>query len=303
SARRVPALQAAPEAAQARGAVRVAFVGRPNVGKSSLINRILGHERFIVSEQAGTTREALDVPFTWNGRPYVLVDTAGIRRKARTREMLEKFSVVNALTALAQVDVAVLVVDAADGAAEQDAHIADYIVQRERALVLALNKWDLVQARHLDRKRVQADIGQVLRFVDFAAQVRVSARTGSGLDRLFQEIQAAATQFARQVQTADLNRVLQLAVQQTAPPARGRAPTKVFYGVQLTERPPRFRVFTNHPEQIRPAYTRYLEHQLREHLGFKGTPLGIQWRGRGAGKGKREPAEAAQDAGRALRPR
>ncbi len=274
------------EEALAGPAVRVAFVGRPNVGKSSLINRILGRERFIVSAQAGTTREALEVPFTWQGEPYLLVDTAGIRRKARTVEYLEKLSVVNALSALERVDVAVLVVDAAGGAADQDARIAGHILERRRALVVAFNKWDLLAKA--DQRPAEEAIRETLRFVDFAPHVRLSASTGEGLDILFKGIRKAYQQFTREVQTADLNRVLRMTVARTSPPPRGKSPSRIFYGAQFRTAPPGFRFFTNHPEQIRESYTRFMEHQLRYHFGFQGTPLIIDWRGR-----KEEAAQGA----------
>ena len=286
----VPALRTGPEPDEAAPSarIRVAFVGRPNVGKSSLVNRILGEQRQIVSDIAGTTREAVEIPFRAFDQDYLLVDTAGIRRKARTQEGLEKLSVVNALTTLERVDVAVLVVDAQGGVADQDARIAGHILERRRAVVVALNKWDLVQAGEPKPKEVEDDIAYALRFIGYAARVRVSAVAGLGLERLFKEIRTAHREFTREVRTADLNRVVALAVRQSPPPARGKSGTKVFYGVQTATRPPSFQFFTNHAEQIQEAYTRYFENQLRYHFGFKGTPLRVEWRGRAGGEERAE---------------
>jgi GTP-binding protein len=260
--------------------VRLAFVGRPNVGKSSLVNRILGEERQIVSTVAGTTREAVEIPFRIFDADYVLVDTAGIRRRARTKEHLEKLSVVNALAAMDRADVIVLVVDAEDGAAEQDARIAGYILERGRGLVVAMNKWDRVMAGAKLPKDAEADIGHTLRFTEFAPHVRISAVTGLGLERLFKEVAAVAREYGREVQTADLNRVAQLATRLTPPPGRSGSASRIFYGTQTRTRPPVFRFFTNHPDQIPESYSRFFENQLRYHFGFKGIPLRIEWRGR-----------------------
>jgi len=278
--------EAAPEAEAAP--IRVAFLGRPNVGKSTLVNRILGAARMIVSEVAGTTREAIDVPFRRGGRDFVLIDTAGIRRRARTTEHLEKIGVLSSLGALHRADVAVLVVDAGGSVAEQDARLAGYVLDHKRALVVAMNKWDRVRpAAARDREQ---DIRHVLRFVDFAAHVPTSGRSGRGLGRLFEEVVAAHREFTRAVQTAELNRLLQEWVSHHAPPARRNLPSKVYYAAQLGIAPPRFRIFTNHPEQIREGYTRYIVNQVRKHFGFKGTPVEVEWRGRASGRSR--PARA-----------
>jgi GTP-binding protein len=282
--------------------IRVAFVGRPNVGKSSLLNAILGERRFIVSEIAGTTREAVDIHVTVEGERFSLVDTAGLRRKARTTEYLDKLSAVNTLQALDRAEVAVLVLDASAGPVDQDARIAGHILERHRACVVALNKWDLVAGaskqglgglsggaahssgspRYGDRtpQDVQADIEHSLRFLGLAELVRVSALRGTGLRHLFRAIRTAHRHYTRMISTADLNRVVQIITRHTPPPARGRAPTKVHYGVQTGTRPPSFRLFTNHPEQVRAEYSLFMEHQLRYHFGLSGTPLKIEWSGR-----------------------
>ncbi len=292
SALRVPELRgAAGERPGESAPIRVAFVGRPNVGKSSLVNAILGERRFIVSEIPGTTREAVDAEVTVEGERFLLVDTAGLRSRARTTEHLDKLSAVNTLLALDRAEVAVLVLDASEGAVEQDARIAGHILERHRACVVALNKWDLVvgvprraaggePADGRPAHEVQADIEHTLRFLDLAEPVRVSAARNTGLRHLFRAIRTAHRQYTRTIATADLNRVVQIITRHTPPPARGRSPTKVHYGVQTGTRPPAFRLFTNHPEQVRAEYTRFMEHQLRYHFGFAGSPLRIEWSGR-----------------------
>jgi GTP-binding protein len=292
SALRAPELRAdAGEAPGESTAIRVTFVGRPNVGKSSLVNAILGEPRFIVSEVPGTTREAVDAEVTVEGERFLLVDTAGLRRRARTTEHLDKLSAVNTLQALDRAEVAVLVLDASEGTVDQDARIAGHILERNRACVVALNKWDLVAGESLHRTsdgreasrqphEVQADIEHALRFISLAEPVRVSALGKTGLRHLFRAIRTAHRQYTRMIVTADLNRVLQIVTRQTPPPARGRSPTKVHYGVQTRTRPPEFRLFTNHPEQVREEYTRFMERQLRYHFGLAGTPLRIVWSGR-----------------------
>ncbi|MCZ6533313.1 MAG: ribosome biogenesis GTPase Der [SAR324 cluster bacterium] len=260
--------------------VRITFLGRPNVGKSSLVNLIVDDARMIVSEVAGTTREAVDVPFERQGQSYLLIDTAGIRRRARTKEYLEKIGVLSSLGALRRTDVTVLVLDASEPIAEQDARIASYILEQRRGIVIAMNKWDLLAGNAKKIKEFEFIMERKLRFLQFAPRVRISAVDGSGLEQLFKEIQTVYENFSRRIQTADLNRVVQMSVLRRSPPAQGRVPTKVFYGSQVRERPPTFCFVTNHPKQIRESYTRYMEGQLRYHFGLKGTPLHILWKGR-----------------------
>lgn len=285
TARDVPALLAV-EAVEAAGEaaveepLRVAFMGRPNVGKSSLLNRVLGQARMIVADQAGTTREAVEVPFRFQGQDYVLVDTAGIRRRARTHEVVEKLGVLHSLGALRWVQVAVLVVDASEPLAVQDARLADTIVAQRRAVVVAMNKWDRIGGGARRAKAVEAEVRGRLRFLDFAAFVPTSALDGTGVERVFREVQRAAGQFRREIQTADLNRMVQAASLRSPPPALAGSPTRIYYGAQVGTEPPAFRFFTNHPGRIDEAYTRFFENQLRHHFGLQGTPLRIEWRGR-----------------------
>ena len=261
--------------------IRVAFLGKPNVGKSSLVNRILGEGRMIVSEKSGTTREPIDTRLHYGKQDYLLIDTAGIRRKAKTTAYLDKLGAMTALGALYRTDVAVLVLDADDDVSDQDAKIAGAILERNRGVVIAVNKWDRIQD---DSRRIKAYEGLLQRklgFLEFAPRVSVSATEGFGVDQLFREVQKVFTQYVRSIQTADLNRVIPLAIRQHPPPRKGRSETRILYGSQIGVRPPVFRLFTSHPERITPAYSRYFANQIRYHFGFRGVPLLLEWKGRG----------------------
>lgn len=266
--------------------VRVAFLGRPNVGKSSLINNITGQSRMIVSPIAGTTREANDIPLKVFGREYLLVDTAGIRRKARTTEYLEKIGVLQSLGALKLVDVAVLVLDGGEELSMQDAKIAQYIQDHDRAVVLVMNKWDLALQGHgkkkhkIREKEIEERIRRRFRFIDHASIVRTNALDGTGMRQLFKEIDNAALQFRKRIQTADFNKVVQSAMLRFPPPGRGRSPGKIFYGLQTRVRPPTFKFFINFPDKITESYTRFMQHQIRFHFGFNGSPIRIHWEGK-----------------------
>ena len=259
--------------------ISIAFLGRPNVGKSSLVNRIFGDSRMIVSDIAGTTREAIELPFERKGEKYNLIDTAGIRRKSRTVEHLEKVSALNAINTLRATDIAVLVLDATESIADQDAKIASYILDQKNGIVIALNKWDLIKDKN-KKKEIELDVRDKLRFLSYAPIVQCSAVKGSGINKLFEQVRSAHREYSRRIQTADLNRVVQMAVLRQPPPAQGRVPTKVFYGSQIKTTPPTFCLFTNHIKEIKDSYTRYMENQLRHHFGFTGTPLTILWKGR-----------------------
>ena len=280
AARELP-LRSPDEAAEGRpDAIRVAFLGRPNVGKSSLINCILGDARMIVSDVPGTTREAVDVTCELEGQAYVLIDTAGIRRRARTKEYLEKIGVLSSLEALRRADVGVLVLDAGEDVSDQDARLGGYVQDSRRAAVIAANKWDLLGGRRAAEQAREEDIAHRLRFLDFAPCVHTSALEGEGIPRLFRAIRAAYGEYTRKIQTADLNKVVERLTQRHAPPSQGRRATKLYYGTQTGTRPPAFSVFTNRPEQIDAAYERFVENQLRHHFGLEGTPLKLAFRGR-----------------------
>ena len=270
----------APEEAGDHTPVRVAILGRPNVGKSSLINRILGSERLLVSELPGTTRDAVDTPFTWKGRDYLLIDTAGIRRKARVREKVDKFSMIKAIQSLDRCHVAVILLDASAGVAEQDARICGYALERGRAVVLAVNKWDLLKGDREKRQRLEVSIDRTLQFVSFAPRINLSALTGERVRRLFDTIDRLYGQYSSRVGTGAVNRAVTEMLQRRPPPAGGRGRLKVFYATQIDSRPPTFVVFVNRPDLVHFSYRRFMVNQLREHFDLDLTPIKLIFRKR-----------------------
>jgi GTP-binding protein len=269
------------------GAVRIALVGRPNVGKSSLLNALLGEERAVVSTVPGTTRDAVDIAVAREGRRYVLVDTAGLRRPGRRTRTAERGSALMTVRSLERADVGLLVVDAGEGITDQDARVASLVRERGCAAAILANKWDLVEgARGPD---VLAEIRHGLRFVADCPILTVSAKAGTRVDRLLPLAAQLAEAGQRRVGTAELNRWLQDAVRRHEPSmarrGRGRRPIKFFYATQTGVRPPTFVLFCTEPAAVRPAYRRFLENQLRETFGFEGTPLRLRLRARSEKKG------------------
>jgi GTP-binding protein len=263
--------------------VAISIVGRPNVGKSSLLNSLLGEERAIVSEIPGTTRDAIDTLVEWQGRrPIRLIDTAGVRRRGKVASgpAAERFSALRALRAIERCDVAILVVDAADGMTAQDAHVAGYVVEEGRGLVVALNKWDLVEKDEHTFDQYVARIRTDLPFLDFAPFVSVSARSAQRVGRVVDEALDIARERRRRIPTAELNRILGEATFRQVPPAvKGRRP-KIYYGTQVAVEPPTFVLFASDPASVHFSYARYLENQLRRAFGFDGTPIRIRFRER-----------------------
>lgn len=274
---RLPApTTAAPEAGDA---VRVAVVGRPNVGKSSLVNRLVGQERVIVSPVSGTTRDAVDVACRVDGQEYVFVDTAGLRRRARVGDRVERVGALRALRALSRAQVAILVLDATADLVDQDRKIAAHADEAGRALVLAVNKWDLAAGTH-SQKEVRELVRWQLGQVDYAPVVFVSALTGLGMGRLMDTVREVSSEHGRTVPTPVLNQVVGEAVALQPPPSdRGRA-LKFYYAVQVGTRPPRVVFFVNRADAVPEVYRRYLEGRLREAFGFAGTPLRLHFRRR-----------------------
>jgi GTP-binding protein len=267
-------VEAETESARPRGPLRVAFVGRPNAGKSSLTNRLLGEERSLVHDEAGTTTDPVDTPFSIGGRDYVLIDTAGIRRKAKIDEDIEKISVSMALGQIARADVAVLVVDAGIGPAEQDARIAGKIEESGRACVIALNKADLVLGDA--RKDALRDlVTDTFHFMPWAPSVMLSAQRGDGVDRLLDVVDRAAREHAKRIPTAQLNRFFAEVIDEKPPPLHHGRAVRIHYITQGGTRPPTFILWANHPEALAPAYKRFIANRLRDSYGFRGTPLRI----------------------------
>ncbi|MFZ5649596.1 MAG: ribosome biogenesis GTPase Der [Bacillota bacterium] len=253
--------------------VRIAVIGRPNVGKSSLVNRILGQERVIVSDIPGTTRDAIDTLFQHNGRSYILIDTAGIRRKSRIDLSTEKYSVIRALRAIERSDVVLLVIDAQDGVTEQDKKIAGYAHEQGRASVIAVNKWDIIEKDDKTLDRFTKDIREELGFIRYAPVVFVSALTGQRVTRILQAVDTAAENYNLRVATPGLNNLIRESVMQNPPPSYKTRRLKIYYASQNGTRPPKFTFYINDTELAHFSYMRYLENQIRSAYGFQGTPL------------------------------
>jgi len=255
------------------GAIRVAVIGRPNVGKSSMVNRWLGAERSIVSPIPGTTRDPVDSRLMRDGRAFVLVDTAGIRRKGKTRELLDKYGVIMALKAMERADVAVLVVDASEGVTDQDASVAGYAIDRGRAIIIAANKWDLKKGQPDAFERFEEQARRKMKFLDFAPILAVSAKSGRGVDDVLARAADVYEQYSRSIPTGRLNECFERAVRKN-PMSHYRGKfMKLFYAAQVKTRPPTIRCFVNYPAGVHFSYRRYLINCLREEFGFAGTPL------------------------------
>lgn len=257
---------------------RVAIIGRPNVGKSSLINRIVGSERLLVSELPGTTRDSVDIHFALRGRSYVFIDTAGIRKKGKVKEKIEKFSVIKALQSLDRCHVAVILIDAPEGVTDQDAHICGYAFERGRGVILAMNKWDLVKKDPEKKKRLADTLDRQLSFLPFAPQLYVSALTGEKVKNLFEKINLLHGQLFRRIETSVVNKVLTNMVQKNPPPKMGRGRLKFFYATQIGVMPPSFALFVNRPDLVHFTYERYLMNQFREKLELSEVPIRLKFK-------------------------
>jgi GTP-binding protein len=273
-----------PAGENSQAPARVAVVGRPNVGKSTLINRLLGFERAVVDATPGTTRDALETPFHLRGERCVLVDTAGIRRKARIDDRVERFSVQRALRAVDDAELIIHVIDGTENVTDQDAQILGYAAERGKAVVLAVNKWDLLAAAGVDGESYRGEVYYRLSFLDYAPVCFISAVTGHGLRKL-QETAALVLQgHRRKVSTSQFNQALQKSIRGHAPPLyQGRA-VKFYYGTQTGSRPPTFTLFVNTPRAVPESYRRYLTHQLREQLALTHAPIKLILRPRREGR-------------------
>lgn len=260
--------------------VKLALIGRPNVGKSSLVNRLLGQERVIVADMPGTTRDAIDTVLTRGDKQYMIIDTAGMRRKARINEPAEQYSVSRALNAIDRSDVCVLVIDATAGIIEYDKHIAGYAHEAGKGLLIVINKWDLPEKETNTMKRFEEDIRAELGFAGYALTLFVSAKTGQRCDRILPLVDFISEQCSRRIPTAQLNEVLREAVALNSPPTDKGRRLKVLYATQVGAKPPKIVIFLNDPEIMHFSYARYLENKLREAFGFAGTPISLIWRKR-----------------------
>ncbi len=274
----LPDVDTPPPAPQ--GSIPVAIVGRPNVGKSSLVNAILGQDRAMVQDEPGTTRDALDTLFEYENRKYLLIDTAGIRRRGHIERGVEKFSVARAMQAIERADVAVLVVDATEYLTAQDLHVAGFIQQAHKGLALVINKWDLAQEDEIDRAEVEQLVRARLKFFPSMPILFTSALRGRGVRAVLDAVARIQMERMTRVTTGQLNRVLIDALAAHPPPSSGRRRLQIYYGTQAEVNPPTFVFFCNDPTLIHFSYRRYLENALRKRFGFEGTSIRLIFRGR-----------------------
>lgn len=255
------------------GSIRIAVIGRPNVGKSSLINKLLNSERCIVSDIPGTTRDAVDTSLEWNGRRFILIDTAGIRRKGKTKQILDKFSMVMALKALDRCDVAVMVLDGMEQVSDQDATIAGYALDRGKGCLVLGNKWDLSREKEVLYEEFKDRVSHKLRFLEFAPVLTVSAKSGLRIEKILPQVEQVYEEYSRSITTSSVNECFERAIQKN-PMSNYRGKfMKLFYATQVKKRPPTFKCFLNFPEGIHFSYRRYLINSLRKTFGFNGTPV------------------------------
>ena len=251
----------------------VAIIGKPNVGKSSIVNALLGEHRVIVSDIPGTTRDAIDTVIEHGGREYVFIDTAGLRRKSKIKEDLERFSIIRAVSAVERADVVVHVIDAVEGATEQDAKIAGIAHERGKGVIIAVNKWDAIEKDDKTIYKYTDKIRQVLSFMPYARLIFISAKTGQRLEKLFDMIDAVVENHSMRIQTGVLNEIITEAAALNQPPSDKGKRLKIFYSTQVSVKPPAFVIFVNDKELMHFSYLRYLENKIREAFGFEGTPL------------------------------
>ena len=253
--------------------IHVAIVGKPNAGKSSLVNRILGENRVIVSEVAGTTRDAIDTAYEKDGQKYVFIDTAGMRKRGKINENVEHYSVVRALTAVERADVCLIMIDATEGITEQDTKIAGFVHEQGKACVVVVNKWDLVAKETNTMKKFQDRVKEGLNFMMYAPSVFISAKTGQRVDHLFEWIGRVLEQNTKRISTGVLNDVINEAIAMVQPPSDKGKRLKIYYATQISSKPPTFVLFVNNSQLTHYSYIRYLENQLRAKFGFEGTPI------------------------------
>ena len=252
---------------------RIAIVGKPNVGKSSLINKLTGENRVIVSDIAGTTRDAIDTDIKYNGREYVFIDTAGLRRKSKIKEELERYSIIRAVTAVERADVVIIVIDATEGVTEQDAKIAGIAHERGKGIIIAVNKWDAIEKDDKTIYKHTEKIRQILSFMPYAEILFISAKTGQRTGRIFETIDVVLENNSMRVATGVLNEIMAEAVAMQQPPTDKGKRLKLYYITQAAVKPPTFVIFVNDKNLMHFSYTRYLENKIREAFGFKGTSL------------------------------
>mgnify|MGYP001064674798 CR=1 FL=1 len=252
---------------------RIAIVGKPNVGKSSLVNKLLGSNRVIVSDIAGTTRDAIDTTIMHNGNEYIFIDTAGLRKKNKIKEEIERYSIIRAVTAVERADVVIIVIDATEGVTEQDAKIAGIAHDRGKGIIIAVNKWDAIEKDNNTVKKHTEKIRQILSFMPYAEILFISAKSGQRLNKIFEMIDVVIENNSMRVATGVLNEIVTEAVAMQQPPTDKGKRLKIYYVTQVAVKPPTFVVFVNDKNLMHFSYTRYLENRIRETFGFRGTAL------------------------------
>ena len=254
---------------------RIAIVGKPNVGKSSIINKITGESRVIVSNIAGTTRDAIDTDVKWNGKDYVFIDTAGLRRKSKVKEEIEKYSIIRTVTAVERADVVIIVIDAVEGVTEQDAKIAGIAHENGKGIIIAVNKWDAIEKNDKTVYEYTNKVRDILSFMPYAEIMFISAKTGQRLPKLFDMIDFVIANHAMRIETGVVNEIMAEAVALQQPPSDKGKRLKLYYITQVSVKPPTFVIFVNDKQLMHFSYTRYLENQIRNTFGFRGTPIHI----------------------------
>jgi GTP-binding protein len=252
---------------------KIAIVGKPNVGKSSIVNKLVGENRVIVSDIAGTTRDAIDTTITRNGRDYILIDTAGLRRKSKVKEDIERYSIIRTVSAVERSDVAVVVIDASEGVTEQDAKIAGIAHDRGKGLIIAVNKWDAIEKDDKTTREFEKKVRTILSFAPYASILFISAKTGQRLPKLFDTVDTVLANQTLRIQTGVLNELLTQAVMMQQPPSDKGRRLRIYYMTQVAVKPPTFVLFVNDKQLMHFSYLRYLENQIRESFGFSGTAL------------------------------
>lgn len=264
--------------------VKVSFIGKPNAGKSSLINHIIGEERVIVTNIPGTTRDSIDSYFTHEDTDYIFIDTAGLRKKKNINEKVERYSVIRTLTSIERSDICVLVIDATQGVTEQDSKIVGYAHDNNKGIIVAVNKWDLIEKDNHTTKSFEKKVREELPFINYAPIIFISAKTGQRVNKLLSLINIVNNNYSLRIQTGILNDILNRAVLMNQPPSDKGKRGKVLYGAQVSVRPPRFLIFVNDKELFHFSYVRYIENQIRESFSFEGSPIVLELKNRGEDK-------------------
>lgn len=262
------------------GEVRLAVIGRPNVGKSTLVNRLLGFERMVANPTAGTTRDSVDTPFIYNKNNYLLIDTAGIRRKGKVSQRLEKFSVIQALKAMERAHIVLVVIDAEEGVTDQDMTVAGYAYEKGRAVILVVNKWDRLEKNNRTVSEYTETLRSTFKFLSFAPIIFISALTGQRVNKIMGEVEKVSAEFNKKISTSHLNQLLADAERGHQPPVYQGKRLKLFYITQTAVRPPTFIIFVNKAEGVHFSYQRYLGNKIREAFGFSGCPIRLQFKDR-----------------------